>query len=114
MKKLLAIIFLLVVASVAAYGQQAACPAGFVCISPEAARRSLQLSDELEAEKKLTAAQAQAIADLKAEIARVQIELAKVSGEKSQLEQDRVRWTAVIDVLIKQARPKKVGLINLF
>lgn len=95
-----------------ASGQSTECPANMVCISPEAARKALETSDALEAEKKLTAAKDAAINDLKNEIDRMRIEVARLMGEKSQMEQDRVRQNAIMDILIRNSRAKKIGLIN--
>lgn len=96
-----------------AYGQtECPHPSGCVTISREAAVKALQDSDTVEAQKKELAAKDQAIEDLKKLLHDVEIQLAKMAGEKSQLEADRVRWTAIIDVLIKNSRAKKNGLIN--
>jgi hypothetical protein len=85
-----------------------------VTISKEAAVKCLQDSDRVKALETENAALKQALDDEKKLYTDLKVDFAKVSGEKSQLEADRVRWTAVIDVLIKNSRPKKVGLINLF
>lgn len=85
-----------------------------VTISREAAVKCLENADKLAAIEAESAAKDKAIADLKAIIADIKIELAKLSGEKTQLETTLVRYNALIDILIKNARPKKVGLINLF
>jgi hypothetical protein len=90
------------------------CPADRVCLTREQAIEYLTYRDENSALRKDAAVKDQAIADLQKLVADIKIDLARVSGEKSQLEADRVRWTAVIDILIKQSRPKKIGLINLF
>ena len=83
-----------------------------VCISREAAVKALQDSDTVKAQADELKAKDQAIDDLKKIITDLKVSLAQMSGEKSQLEADRVRWTAVLDLLIKSARPKKNGLIN--
>lgn len=85
-----------------------------VTISREAAVKCLENADKLAAIEAESAAKDKAIADLKAISADLKIELAKISGEKTQLEATLVRYNALIDILIKNARPKKVGLINLF
>lgn len=92
--------------------QSVECPSGMVCISEAAARKALETSDALEAEKKLSAAKDQAINDLKNEIDRMRLELAKAIGEKTGSEQMVVRLTAIIDFMLKNGRTKKYGLIN--
>lgn len=87
-------------------------PNGCVVISVEAARKALETSDALEAEKKLTAAKDVAINDLKNELDQMRLELAKAIGEKTGNEQMVVRLTAIIDFMLKNGRTKKYGLIN--
>ena len=85
-----------------------------VCISRAAAVKALEDSDArkaLEAEAKV---KDQAIADLKAEIANMRLEYVKAAAETTALKQQAVRDAAIIELLLKYARPKKVGLINLF
>ena len=85
-----------------------------VCISRAAAIKALEDSDArkaLEAEAKV---KDQAIADLKAEIANMRLEYVKAAAETTALKQQAVRDAAIIELLLKYARPKKVGLINLF
>ncbi|MBX3288435.1 MAG: hypothetical protein KF855_03725 [Acidobacteria bacterium] len=88
------------------------CPSGYVCITREAAISVLEKADKADALEKEALVKDQAIADLKQLLADIKIDLARMSGEKTQLEADKVRWTAVIDLLLKNARPKKNGLIN--
>lgn len=90
------------------------CPPDKVCLDREQAIEYLSLKDVNDALKKEIATLQQAIDGHKAIIVDLKVELARISGEKSQLEADRVRTNAIMDILIKQARPKKVGLINLF
>lgn len=97
-----------------AHAQQGECPAGRVCISPEAARKALQDSDQVEAQKAEIKVKDDAIDALKKELATIRLELAKMSGEKTGAEQMNVRLTAIVDILLKSVRPKKIGLINLF
>lgn len=85
-----------------------------ITISREAAVKCLENADKLAAIEAESAAKDKAIADLKAISADLKIEIAKLSGEKTQLEATLVRYNALIDILIKNARPKKIGLINLF
>jgi hypothetical protein len=83
-----------------------------VCISREAAVKALENADTVKAQADELKAKDQAIDDLKKIIVDLKVSLAQMSGEKTQLEADRVRWSAILDLLIKSARAKKNGLIN--
>lgn len=115
MKKLILITALLFIGTVATNAQTVIdCPHADGCavISRGAAIKALEDSDKV---KSLTAevlVKDQAIADLRKEVGTMQIELAKVSGEKTGAEQMNVRLTAIVDILLKNVRPKKIGLIN--
>lgn len=87
------------------------CPADRVCLDREQAIEYLSLKDVNDALKKEIVTLQQAIDGHKAIIVDLKVELARMSGEKSQLEADRVRWTAIIDVLVKNSRKKSVGII---
>lgn len=88
------------------------CPAGLVCISPEAARKALQDSDTVAAQKTQIATLEQAVNDYKKLKTDLEAELAKTTGEKTGAEQMVVRLTAIIDFMLKNGRIKKYGLIN--
>lgn len=92
--------------------QTSDCPADKVCLDREQAIAYLTLKDENTALKAEIDVLRQAIADQQKLTTDIKIELARISGEKAQLEADRVRWSAIIDVLIKNSRAKKNGLIN--
>lgn len=105
---------ILLITFVLAYSAAAQTPDDTVCISRAAAIKALEDSDArkaLEAEAKV---KDQAIADLKAEIANMRLEYVKAAAETTALKQQAVRDAAIIELLLKYARPKKVGLINLF
>lgn len=85
-----------------------------VTISREAAVKCLENGDKLTAMAAESKAKDAAIADLKALVADLKATIAGLSGEKTQLEATLVRYNALIDILIKNSRPKKIGLINLF
>jgi phage shock protein A len=85
-----------------------------VCISREAAIKSLQDADTVEAQKKQIAVLDQAILDLKAEIVKAQIELAKVVGEKTGLEKNAIRDAAIIEMLLQNVKKKRNAFITLF
>lgn len=92
--------------------QSGECPADKVCISREAALKALHDADQVKADEVAIAGYKQAIEDLKAELNKMRVEFASVSGENTALKQNAVSDRAIIDILIKQVRPKKIGLIN--
>jgi hypothetical protein len=92
--------------------QASECPAGYVCITKDAAIKALQDSDKVAAQGAEISTKDQAIADLRQEISKMQIELAKTVGELTGAEKQIVRCEARTDVLLKYVRPKKIGLIN--
>lgn len=119
--------FLLILGAVTAFSQSGDCQG--VCVSQQAANAAAenarlrplleQKIAELEAallEKDKNAqdirdAAAKNEADLKDALRKTELELAKKTGEVIQLEADRVRWNAVVDVLVKNSRKKSIGLI---
>lgn len=90
------------------------CPADKVCISPEAARKAINDAAKVTALETESKAKDQAIADLKTLLEAARIEYAAAKGENSALKQNAVQDRAIIEVLLKSVRPKKIGLINLF
>jgi hypothetical protein len=110
MRRILIISTMFFMFAVAGYAQE--CPAGKVCISPEAARKALEDSDTAKAQAVEIRVKDDAITAYKAELATLRTELAKAVGEKTGAEQMNVRLTAIIDILLKSVRPKKIGLIN--
>lgn len=68
--------------------------------------------DESEALKNEIVVKDKAIEDLKKEITRLQIELGKTVGELVGEKSISVQQRAIIEVLLKSVRPKKIGLIN--
>ena len=110
MKKCLFIAIFSVAAVVQAAAQSSSCPVGFVCISPEAARKALTDSDTVKAQSVELAAKDIAIADLQKELNTMRIELSKAVGEKTGSEQMVVRLTAIIDVLLKSTKKKCMPL----
>lgn len=112
MHNLLLIVAVLLMAAVAAAAQTNDCPADKVCITRDAAIKMLQDQDDLKAVKAENATLKQAIADHKDVEANLKVELGKAIGELTGSQQMNVRQTAIIDVLLKNVRPKKIGLIN--
>jgi hypothetical protein len=83
-----------------------------VCITREAAVKALEDSDKvkaLEAENKVLK---QAVNDQREITTTLRVELGKMTGELTGSQQMNVRQTAIIDVLLKNVRPKKFGIIN--
>jgi cell division protein FtsB len=110
--KILFSIALVLVFSFVAYSQQD-CPADRVCLTREAALTALQNADKVVALEKENATLTQALNDLKAEVNKMRVEYAEKVGENTALKQNAVSDRALIEILIKYARPKKIGL-NLF
>lgn len=111
MKRLLFLLLLIFLASVGAYSQTP-CPEDKVCISREAAIKALQDADEviaLRSEVKVLKDAVNAHKDIETTL---KIELGKITGELTGSQQMNIRQTAIIDVLLKNIRPKKFGLIN--
>lgn len=126
--------FLLILCPVAAFCQSAcpSMPAGTVCISQEAANVAAANARELAATRgkiavleeavkqkdanaeELKDANAKNVADLKDALSKTQIELAAKTGQLIGAEAEKTRMSAMIELLLKYARPKKFGLINLF
>lgn len=86
-------------------------PGETVTISRKAAIECLVCADENAALKKQIATLEQALKDKDGIITDLKVELAKAVGEKTQMEADRIRWNAIIEILIKNSRKKSIGLI---
>lgn len=93
-------------AAIAANAQNVPCPADKVCISVEQARQALIDADAVKAQAAELAALKQAKVDLEAEINRLRVELARIMGEKTGADQQVVRMTAIIDVLLKNQKKR--------
>jgi hypothetical protein len=114
MKTLITLTAIIFFSAIAGYSQDCPHLEGCVTISRTAAVQALKDSDTVKAQTVEIAAKDQAIKDLEKIIVDLKIELAKMSGDKTGAEQMIVRLTAILDIMIKQVRPKKVGFINLF
>lgn len=88
------------------------CPADKVCISREAAQKAVADDAEVKALRVQVAELKQGVADHKDLLNRSRIEFAACSGELTALKQNAVQDRAIIDILLKNVRPKKIGLIN--
>lgn len=89
-------------------------PSGCVTISREAALKALADNDRVKALESELAVKNKAIEDLKSLLADMRVEFARCSGETTILKQRAVSDAAMIELLSKMVRPKKIGLINLF
>lgn len=107
---LLAVIML--AGTIAASAQAAECPANLVCISREAALKALADADEVKALRAEVKVKDQGFEDLRKELNRIRIEFAEKSGENTALKQNAVSDRAIIDLLLKNVKPRKIGLIN--
>ncbi|HEX3100637.1 MAG TPA: hypothetical protein VHQ01_02535 [Pyrinomonadaceae bacterium] len=92
--------------------QTADCPPDKVCITRDAALKALADADKVTAYEAEIKVKDQAIADLRDLLNKMRIEFAEKSGENTALKQQAVRADAIIDLLLKNVKPKKIGLIN--
>lgn len=95
-----------------AYAQAAEtpCPADKVCITREAAVKALHDADAVAADKIAIDGYKQVIEDLKAELNKMRVEFANVSGELSGAKQAAVRSDAIIELLLKNTKKKCMPL----
>jgi hypothetical protein len=115
MKKLILLLALVICGTLTANSQTVIdCPHpdGCVVISRGAAIKNLETDDKAKALEAENIVLKQAAADFRDETRKMQIELAKVTGEKTGAEQMNVRLTAIVDILLKHVKPKKIGIIN--
>lgn len=96
-----------------AAAQATDCPADKVCITREAALKAVADADAVIALKKEIAVKDQAFADQKDLLNKMRIDFAEVSGENTALKQNDVSNRAIIEILLKNAKAKKIGLIVL-
>jgi hypothetical protein len=113
--RLLLILFVaLLIGAVTANAQECPSPNGCVTITREAALKAIQDGDTVKAQATELAVKDKAIADLKDELNKMRVEFATASGENTALKQNAVSDRAIIELLLKSTRPKKIGLINLW
>lgn len=91
---------------------QTDCPVDKVCITVAQARQALANEDTIKAQAAEIDKQKQLVQDALKESDKIKIELAKTVGELTGAQQMNVRLTAIVDVLLKHVKPKKIGLIN--
>jgi len=110
---ILILICALLIGAVSAKAQQT-CPPEYVCLTPTAARAALEVGDKAKALEAENKAQAKAIDDLKQLLNDMKVNYATAAAEASILKQQQVRDSAMIELLTKMVRPKRIGLINIF
>lgn len=108
----LAACIFLAVATAAAQTPAPTPPEGDITISRAAAVKCLADADRVQVLEAEIAVKNKAIEDLKAEITRLQQQFIEASTNASALKQQAVRDAAIIELLLKYARPKKIGVIN--
>lgn len=111
MKKLLLVLFLF---AGTAYSQSecSTAPEKCVLITREAAIRALQDSDRVKALEKENLTLTEALNAIKVELNKIRVEYAEKVGENTALKQNAISDRAIIEILLKSAKPKKFGLIN--
>jgi hypothetical protein len=122
MKRVFGITFLTLMLTVGALSQTTTdCPAGMACITREALVNLLKQSDEnaglketIKAKDAQIVSRDALISTLNTEVTDFKVKWAQAVGENTELRASRVRDQAIMDILIKNARPKKIGFINLF
>jgi len=105
-------VVLLWLACIAANAQSVACPVDMVCITPQAAIKALQDSDTVKAQKDEIKVKDTAIDDLKKEVAKMQIELAKTTGELTGAQESLVQDRQIITVLLQNSK-KRCGAVSI-
>lgn len=111
--RILCAIFALAFLTLPALSQQPEpCPQNFVCISREAALKAIADADRVKALETEIKVKDKAIEDLKQLLADMRVNYAECKGEATILKQRAVSDAAMIELLSKLVRPKKIGLIN--
>jgi hypothetical protein len=113
-RKLILCLFVVMSASVSAMTQVTTepCPAGLVCITPEAARKALLDSDTVKAQSVNLAVKDTVIADLRKHLDDMRLEFVRADTKATALEKQAIRDAAIIELLLKMVRAKKIGLLN--
>ena len=110
--RLLLILFVaLLIGTATGYAQECPSPNGCVVITREAAIKAVTDAKQVDADKTLIDALNKAITDYKQQLQDLRVQLAETGGENSALKQEQVRTNAIIDLLLKSVRAKKIGLI---
>lgn len=113
MKLTLAFIFIMLTATFG-YSQQPECPAGLVCLTPEAARAALEAGDAKKALEKQVTALEEALRKSQESEHKMALEYARTAGENTILKQQQIRSDALLDLALKQTKKKRNGFITIF
>ena len=108
---ILAILIWLSFTASTAFGQTDDKP---ICISRQAAETCATNAERIKALESQIATLEQALKDKDGIINGLKIEAARYSGRIESCEKNDASNRAIIEVLIKNARPKRIGLINIF
>jgi hypothetical protein len=95
--------------------QQAACPSpnGCILITREAALKALQDSDAVKAQGvELDNLKTVIIPDLRKQLDDMRLEFVRADTKATALEKQAIRDAAIIELLLKMVRAKKIGLVN--
>jgi hypothetical protein len=113
MRKLILCLIVITSAAVCAMTQvtPGPAPAGLVCITPEAARKALLDSDTVKAQSVNLAVKDTVIADLRKQLDDMRLEFVRADTKATALEKQAIRDAAIIELLLKYARKKSIGLI---
>ena len=83
-----------------------------VCISPEAARKAIRDDELVKLYEGEIKTKEQAIKDLNELLTKSEKNYIAVSVENAELRKQQVRDAAIIELLLKYVRQKKIGIIN--
>lgn len=114
MIRLLTILFTILAFAWATQAQDCPHPSGCVTISREAALKALADSDRVKALEAELVVKDKAIDDFKDLLATSRINYAECKGEATILKQRAVSDAAMIELMAKLVRPKRIGFINIF
>lgn len=117
MKNLIRFLTIISVALMFAYnaaGQTPEPTPGPICISREAAEKCATNAAKVDSQQAYIATLEQALKDKDKIIGDLKVEVARYSGRIESCEKNDASNRAIIEILIKNARPKRIGLINIF
>lgn len=90
-------------------------PSGCVVISGDAARAALEAGDKVKAlEVENKDLKEKVIPTLKDALNDMRVEFARCSGEATILKQRAASDAAMLELMMKLVRPKKIALVNVF
>lgn len=104
--KYLALIAVFLVLPATASAQSVDCPANFVCITPAAAKKFIELDETVKAQVTEIATLKQSITDYKDLLNKMRVEYAEKAGENTALKQNAISDRAIMEVLLKNTKKK--------